>query len=316
MNGGRKSLGFTFYVELPTQIKGTPSKRTIPNRVDYIADLVSLERINGESNIDYKARIYDATIHPGGADYDGVVSEIGRALGFIRQETLLIELKKDSSGAILATGPRIDILANRVLVYNDWTPIGTPVPEMEIPTYQIGDAGYLLEDLVTEINKSDYFTATIMDGIRTNSFSSQLVRDKSTFRVSYDYISDQQMTRLEFENIVKGSLEFDEDDIFKTEVFTEPTASGEFLIDYTEGTVQSFDFPTGNEGCSYYYSDFPMTVESSPVEVFSLQDENFTDELFEKKELDSGEQANSVPNEEGSEIYHQLFMNTKVFWGE
>ena len=54
----------------------------------------------------------------------------------------------------------------------------------------------------------------------------------------------------------------------------------------------------------------------SPVQVFSLNSEDFVSELFEKQTLDSGEEINALPNHEGSQIYHQLFKETETLWGK
>lgn len=313
---GRKTIGFSFYVELPREIKGTPTKKTIVNNFDYIGDVVSMERINGESNLDFKKRIWDKTVHPGGASYEGVVNEIGRKLGLLRKSTLIINLKLNSAGEPIAISPRVDILANRVILYSDWRPNGTAIIDEEIRTYQNSDSGFYLNDLVSLINQSECFSAVLASNIRPNDFSSCLVRKTSTERIPLDYIKPDRFQFLDYRYLSRNSITFEERTIFETEVTGEPSQAGEYKVDYTTGTITSFSTPSGNNGCSYHYNIFPMELDSVPIQVFSLQDENFTTELFEKELSPSGEEINSLPNEEGSEIYHQLFMKTKVFWGK
>lgn len=312
---GRKKLGFVFYVSTPSQVKGVPTKKTIVNNFDYSADLVSLERINGESNIDFKKRIWDQTVNPGDASYEGIVNEIGRQLGVLREEGIVIELKLGSSGEPVAISPRVDILSNRVILYKDYNPTN-PVIDKEIRTYKQGDDGYYLNDLISEINSSECFSAQIIDGVRANSFSSCLIRQSSSGRIPIDYLKADRLNNLDFGYLNKGTITFDEANIFVTEVSGEPSSAGEYNIDYTNGRITSYDTPSGERSCSYDYNIFPMEVDISPIQAFSFQDDNFRDELFEKKEHASGEELDSIPNNEGSEILHQLFMETKVFWGE
>jgi hypothetical protein len=314
---GRKTIGFTFNVSLPKEIKGKPTKRSVYNSFDHIGDLVSLDRISGESNIDYKARIYDKTVHLGGVDYGGILNEISRDFGMIREQALIIELKTDIGGSPLAASPNVEILTHKVVLYSDWRPNGTRVVDKEIRIYNRDDSGYYLSDLAEQINESTCFSASLVAGTRPNSFSSCLVRTNSIMRVPVDYVPAEKLIKLEQENIILNSLEFDEKGIYKTEVFgVDPSASGEYRVDYINGTVLSYNTPSGDYGCGYHYVTFPLYIDMLPIQLFSLQDDNFKNELFEKEILDSGEEINALPTEEGAEIFHQLFQTTKVFWGK
>jgi hypothetical protein len=313
---GRKSIGLSFYVALPTQVKKTPTVQSVVNNFDYIGDLLSLQRISGESNVDFKARLWDARVHQGGPDYEGVLNNIGRDLGMLRYKALTIELKLDSAGLPLASNPRVDILANRVVLYSDWRPDGTAVIDREIRFYQLDDTGYYLNDLILAINQSPYFMATIESGVRTNLHSSLLVRGTTDRAVVDEYVRTDKLQETEVAHLVQGSVNFTEKGIFDTEVSGTPADEGEYKVNYVDGTVESYDLPSGTGSFSYHYGEFPMEIDALPVQIFSFQDDDFQDELFEKHTLDSGEEENALPNAEGSEIYHQLFMETKVFWGE
>jgi len=313
---GRKLLGFSFYITLPQQVQGKPEVRNITNNFDYQGDLVTLRRLTGESNKDYRNRLWDVSVHPGGPLYEGVVNGIARNLGILRVPSLLIDLKSASGGEPVALSPRVDILANKVVLYSDWRPGGTAVIDREIRTYQIGDTGYYLDDLAAEINNSDYFSAELIGSVRTNTISSTIVRQSSNIPIRGEYIRADKLTQLDYTYIVRNSVSFLEKDIFETEVTGEPAVKGEYSIDYTNGEIQSYMLPSGQSFCSYYAAGFPMTIDTAPVQVFSFQDDDFQYELFTKEELDSGELINSLPNTEGSEIYHQLFKEADVFWGE
>jgi hypothetical protein len=313
---GRQLLGFSIYIELPTEIEATPKVRNIANSFDYQGDLVSLSRNQGESNTDYRDRMWDVSVHPGGPLYDGVVSAIARELGMLRKPSLKIELKLGSAGSPIAANPRVDILANRVVLYSDWRPGGTAVIDREIRTYKLGDTGYYLDDLAAAINQSEYFSASLINNIRPNTISSTMVRDTSDLVIQQEYVRSDKLLILENSNIVQGSLIFFEKDIFNTEVSSTPTGEGEYVVDYVNGEVQSYLQPSGQNYCSYHAASFPMTVDTVPVQAFTFQDSDFQYELFQHETLDSGKIQNGLPNAEGSEIYHQLFKETKVFWGK
>lgn len=313
---GRKVIGLSFYVELPTQIKKTPSVQNVVNNFDYIGDLLSLWRISGESNVSFKRRLWDVRVHPGGPDYEGVLNNVGRDLGMIRDKALTIELKLDSGGAPLAPNPRFDILANKVVLYSDWRPGGTAVIDREIRFYQLDDAGYYLVDLITAINESPYFMATIEHGTRSNLHSFLLVRGTSDRVVIDDYVRTDKLQEIDHTHLIQDSLNFIEKGVFDTEVSGDPAAEGEYTVDYVNGAIESYDLPSGNSTCSYHYGKFPMEVDRIPIQVFSFQDDDFQSELFDKHTLDSGEEINALPNVEGTEIYHQLYMDTMVFWGD
>jgi len=312
---GRSFHGFSFYVNLPVQVVATPQVRNVVNNFDYHGDLVSLKRIHGESNVDYRNRLFDVSVHPGGPLYEGVVNSIARDLGFLRTPSLLISLSDNSAGDPVAPNPRVNILANKVVLYSDWRPDGTAVIDREIRTYQLDDTGYYLDDLAAAINQSSYFTASLIGTIRSNTLSSTMVRDTSNLVIHQEYVRSDKLLILDNTNIIQNSLLFFEKKIFETEVLITPASDGEYVVDYVNGEVESYLYPSGQSYCSYYTAQFPMTIDTVPVQVFTFQDSDFQYELFHHETLDSGE-VNALPNAEGSEIYHQLFMLSKVFWGE
>jgi len=316
MGNGVELLGFLFNVTTPTQASGKPEKKSIVNSFDLAADLVSLDRIEGETNADFKQRIMDASVNPGAPIYDGFVNNLTRELGFSKDRAILIELKQNSAGDVIARNPRVDVLANRVVLYSDWRPDGTAVIDKTIRTYKTTDTGYMLDGLVAAINTSSCFTASMYSGVRSNLHSSNLIRGTTDVYSLRSPIDSSNFTELVGEHIVEGSLVFEEEDIFKTEVATTPTAEGEYKVDYENGRIYPYSTPSGTLGVTYHYGLFPFVVYFSPVQFFSLQDEDFLDELFHLETLDSGEEQRGLPNKEGSEIFHQLFEETKVFWGE
>ncbi|MCK4260725.1 MAG: hypothetical protein KAX49_17235 [Halanaerobiales bacterium] len=308
-------IGFCVNVLPPTQGRIAPIERKIANAFDYIGGILSTERLDGEQNVEYRNRLFDVTVHPSGPTYPGVINGLAREFGFLREKTLLIDLKVTSGGATIAEKPRVDILANRIVLYDSWTNPEQYTIDREVRFYDSEDEGFYLQGLVNGINNSTCFSANLYSGIRTNLHSFRLVRGTSAIVVLNDLVRADKTTFFKYGNIIQGTLWFEEKDIFVTEVFTTPVTDGEYYVDYTEGQVQSYLVPSGNGACGYNCYSFPLKVDSTPIQVFSLHDEDFTDELFYKENLDSGEQISGLPNGEGSEIYQQLFKETSVFWG-
>jgi hypothetical protein len=312
---GRKTIGFSINISLPTQIVGTPELRNVVNKFDLSGVTLTLKRLEGESNAEYRKRLWDVSVHPGSPLYQGVASSIARDLGYLRQPAMEIDLKLDSAGGPIAVSPRFEMRANRVILYSDWRPDGTEVIDKEIRTYQLGDEGYYLDDLVAAINQSQCFSATILQDTRPNLIASTLVRITSGIIIRDDPIRADRQSKLDHEYIARSSLAFTEKTVFNTEITGNPAASGEFSVDYVNGRVHAYDLPDGEGSCSYHANIFPLEVEAVPVQIFTFQDEDFQSELFHKATLDSGAEVNALPNVEGAEIYHQLFTETEVFWG-
>ena len=312
----RKNLNFSFYIELPTEAKITPVTRTVSNNFDYMGDTVSLERLEGESNVDYKRRLWDVAIHPSGPTYTGALNGLARDLGMTRELGITIDLKTDSGGSNVASNPRINLLANKMVLYSDWRPNETAVLDREIKFFSEDDPGYILEDLVALINESPYFSCVLSSDIRPNVFSTNLVQGTTSFVIQSDVIEGHSSTNLVFDNLVQDSLRFIETEIFVTEVFTDPAADGEYKVDYENGIIYSSLVPSGAGGVFYHSYRFPFKVDYLPIQLYTLQDDNYQDELFHTVTAESGEEEKYLLNNEGSKVYHQLYKETKFFWGE
>lgn len=313
---GITTQGISFYVESPQELVCVPERQQVLNPFDFIGEQESLLRLPNENNAEYKQRIMDLEVHKGGPSYNGIVNNLSRSFGYPRLKCLTITLNTDTYGVYLAASPKVDVLANRIILYSDWRPTGTEVIDKEILFYSPDDDGFFIEDLVSEINSSTCFSATLENGIRPNLYSTNLIQQSSSVSINGDVIQNNKRTKLSADIIAKDSLVFEELDIFKTEVLTTPSSPGEYLVDYLNGTIESFSIPSGQQEVSYYYCNFPLVFDYSLVKVYTLQDENFLNELFNKETSVSGEEINTLLNTEGSEIFNQLYNEVPVFWGE
>lgn len=309
------SVGFAFNVTSVAQVKVVPERQDLVNRFDEHGDLLSLDRLPEETNAAFRDRIMDLSVHRGGPTYEGLINNLARELGLPRYHALTIDFTRDSAGDPVARNPRVDILADRVILYENWQSSDNYTIDNTIHFYDPDSEGHYLNQLINQINTSTYFTATLASDVRPNLHSANLIRRSSFGRILQEAIDSIHQNQLSYNYIVEGSLWFEERHIFHTEVTTDPAAEGEYYVDYDRSFVISYDQPSGDGLCGYMFNDFPMIVDASLVHVYSLQDENFTNKLFHAEATDAGT-VYGLPNREGAEIYHQLFKETEVFWGE
>lgn len=312
-----KSIGFAITAAAVVETRSVPQRHAIVNRFDEHGDLFSLDRLPYETNPDFKKRIIDLSVHPGGPNYEGLANNLARELGAPRKLALTIDLIRGSDGSPLAPGPRVDILADRMILYSSWRDYDDYVVDKEINIYDLGCDGYSLNGLVQEINTSEYFMAAMSARIRPNLHSATLIRGTSYNKISDDIVAVDQQTVLTKQNLLPGTAWFSDKIVFSTEVFDhEPESNGEYYIDYSRGLVRSYAVSTGDAVCGYAYCEFPYKVDCSLVHIYSLGDQNYLDKLFHKEELPSGEEINALPNTEGAEVLHQVFKKAPVFWGK
>jgi hypothetical protein len=305
-----------FSVELASvgSVRVTPIRKDIVNHFDDHGDILGLDRIPGESNVAYRERLNDVYVHRGDTTYEGLINNLAREFGMLRQNALVIDVKRNSAGNPIASNPRVDITASEVILYSNWQSYDNYTIESTINIYDHTSSAYYLSGLVTAINESSYYSASFASGIRSNIHSATLVRG-NTHRKSEEAILSGNQHLFDNSLVITGSVWFSDKNVYGTEVFVDPTTDGEYYINYNNGYVLSSSLPGGNGTCGYFYAEFPWTVDASPIQVYSLHDEEFTKKLFTQETLASGETTNALPNAEGSEIYHQLFKETNVFWG-
>jgi len=309
------SIGFVVKVKNITQEVIIPTRRNVVNRFDEMGDLLSVDRLPDEDNPSFRERQFDLSVNRGGPDYFGLLNNLARELGCPKFKAITIDLVKGSDGTKTARNPRVDILADRAVLYEDWRPNVDPTIDRIIEFYDHDSAGYYLNNFVAEINESSHFIATIPSGVRPNLHTVNLVKQSSYRTNTSEILFSEEQHKFLFDNIIEDSIVFSESEIFKTQVQTEPSSKGEYYIDYENSYVISYDLPSEEGVCEYYYNRFPLDVEASLIHIYSLQDEDFVKKLFIQEENGSGV-VNALPNTEGSEIYHQLFKETNVFWGK
>jgi hypothetical protein len=261
--------------------------------------------------------LVDVNVNIGSAVYTGVINNIIRDLSLERQKAFKIELVLDYNGLPIAPNPKVDILANRMVLYKNWIPGEEPEIDIEINFYKPTDSGYYINDLITQINTSECFNATSY-GVFPKTLSVNIIRLSSLASITEDLIKSDKMNKLSADHLIETTLVFGEKKVFKTEknLLEDLAVDGDYYIDYVNGIAYSYTLPSGNFFVSYQYNIFPLEVEICDIQLFTLNDDDFVSELFDQETLPSGETTNGLLNSEGAEIYHDVYKNNPIFWGE
>lgn len=311
-----KTLSFVVTIGTPNRLIAKPIRKNIVNSFDYKGSDVGVERLPNEGNVELRNKIFDASVHSAGPTYDGIINSLSRAFGFSRQRILKIELKNTSAGNQIATAPRIDFLADKVVLYKYWNPdTSNNIIDKQIDIYNPDDAGFYISNLISEINSSECYSCSLVNTIRNNTHSTSLVRGTSHKFLSVDNIYMDYRTILSNQNIIKDTIVFQDKNTFSVETTETPSSIGEYSIDYLNGIITNYSIPEIETTCSYHYNTFPFYVDYSPVQIFNMNDENFTNKLYNNKELDSGESINTLLNKEGVYILNEIY-KSNIFWGE
>jgi hypothetical protein len=308
-----KKLNFILEVERSKQFTGVPSPRNIVNSFDHLGLTVGVKRISEESNSSYRERIWDASVNPAGSVYREMLNGIARDFGFLKQEVFKIDLKRSSDGEALASSPQVEVYANRIVLYHNYR-MPTKEIDKEVYFYKPDSSGYYIGDLMRELQSSEYFTIEVASGIRENLLSKFIMKD-TTKGFAQEGSRATKTIILSEKNVVPESFYCSDVSAFLTEVYEEPNRDGEYLINYKEGIVYTYSIPKIGHTINYSYNYFPISIKYMPVQVNSLSDEDYVDELYIYEENEHGQLERTFLNKEGTEVYHELYLKNRMFWG-
>lgn len=327
-------VSIVFYVDGNNTFTGVPNKKPFPNTYDYLGQLVGLPRLPNEKNPSYRDRILDVKVNPAGPTYNGLVNGIYRELGLSKFDAFSVSPVYASATETVARSPVVEIKATKVVLYEAWWGTEDYVIDREIDFYNRSDPGYFLGDLVSLINESPYFSALL---VHSDSFmpSQFLLRDRTTKLVLDEVIPAGLRYRLKNSDLIDSTLRIRDSfstyeisshrDIsssnasnvltFMFSVTENLTERGQFTLDRYNGILEFTSLPTGVGTAQYMYFDWPWTFKASDVAVFGLGEEDFWENMFEKKLDRFGEEYLGLPTVEGTDYLQELFRSAKVFWG-
>lgn len=311
---------------------GVPTLFRTRNDLDAHGTLLGVNRLPAEENIFYYKRLQSVLPLRGGAEHDGLVHGITRELGL--EEGIGIKISPVSSGGRwLAPAPYVKITATNLILYSSYTDSSTYTLDRSIDIFGHG-GGYLLEDLVNQIQSSDYFVAELGSGMTGVEKSNGLFPGSSATVVSKEWVPANTFFTLENLDIIPSTLYFSEKEIFTTElsnalantqssglsltwvVSDEVTKDGEYHVDYSTGVVTVKQSSSGRGTCRYVYRNFPWYVRWSPIVVYSLRDNNYRSKVFEDEFMTDNSTKDGLTTAEGVEVYTQVFNKSPCLWGK
>jgi hypothetical protein len=327
---------FSIYWEVTNSGKytGTPVTLHTKSALDDHGALLDLKRLPEEDNVSYYKRLQSVIPLRAGSHQEGLVHGITRELGL--EEKIGIRISPiSSSGKWVAPAPHMEITASTLTLYSAYYEEDDDSNEVdtEVDLFDHGD-GYLMGDVVSEINGSQYFVAELGSYMDGTEKSSGLLPGSSMEVVLQEWVHPNTHFFLENDDIIPGSLFFTEREVFSIElssalatpldggltftwaVSTPVVESGQYFVDYKTGKVTCYDTPSGAGTCRYVYRSFPWLVRWSPIIVYSLRDDSYREKIFESETMTDNSTRRGLANSEGVEIYTQVFEKSPCLWGE
>jgi hypothetical protein len=327
-------LSFFFEVEDGGTYTGVPIIQRSRNDLDSHGSLLDLVRLPSEDGVSYYQRLVSVIPQRASSTGPGLVHGITRELG-LEELTALIISPTMSNGKTVAPAPFVEVTATEVILYSSYTDANNSanVVDRQIDIFSHGD-GYLLDDLVIEIQQSPYFVASLGDYATGQEKSNGLLPTSSCDVVEKEWVPSGTYFFLANQDIVPGTLSFSETTIFDKElsagiatgatgdsftlsfiVSTPVTARGEYYVDYIRAVVSCYSASSGYGTCRYKYRKFPLRIRWSPIVVYSLRDINYRTKVFETESMPDFLDKEGLVSEEGKAVYDQVFDKSPCLWG-
>ncbi len=325
---------FTFYWDIQNNGKytGVPTLQASKNDLDAHGTFFDLKRLPAEDNPSYYKRLQSVLPLRGGADHDGLVHGITRELGL--EEKIGIKISPVSlGGSWIAQSPYVEITASQLILYNSYIDATTNTVDKTINIFDHG-TGYLVEDIISEIQSSEYFVAELGVGMTGKEKANGLFPGSSAGLIEKEWVPASSYFFLENNDVIPGTLYFSEKQIFAKElspslasttssglsmtwtITTPAVLNGQYYVDYEEGIVTAKQSASGRGTCRYLYRDFPWYIRWSPVAVYSLRDSSYRTKVFENEIMSNNSTRDGLVTIEGVDIYTQIFDNAPSLWGE
>jgi hypothetical protein len=284
------------------------------NQFDELGDLVSLPRLQDETNWEYRRRIQDSLVHYANASYRGMVYGITHELGLAVYPSIIINPKTDGDGNFLAPDPYVRFDGPYVYLYSDYA---NGMLDWAIDRFEAGGNYEHVGRLIEMINNTSFFEAERPADIDYYDRSMTILNQSNRGVVSFERLPASDKFKLQHDHVVRGSLFFSNRDQFRTEVTSEDAvvSPGQYYVDYTSGLVKVFTIPGNSDIVRYQYIEYPFRAVASPVIVHDVTNENFRTKMFQQIQLDNGTYTHGKPTEMGVDIINELLTIVPMYWG-
>lgn len=301
-------------------IIGIPTESKVFNEFDEFGLLIGSERLSGENNAAYKARLLDTFAHRANSTYSGMINGITRELNLQLFKPFRIRPVK-SGNTFLGENPIVIFNGPYVELWRDKI---NGVLELEIDRFNQSGPAYTIGELFAYINaNSTYF---ICDGLVTtySDYKSMTILNQSNEQlVASEAVQPSVSFTLDNPGVDSGAIilnkTFFSDSInFATRVnsFANVVSPGQYYVDPYTGDVHVFDV-SFNSTVRYNYIKYnSFNVVASPVVIHSVNSENFKRQMFKQILGDDGKYYHGITNEFGSFLINELLSVFPLYWGE
>jgi hypothetical protein len=289
--------------------------KNIFNSLDEHGALLGLPRLKGELNKTYKQRLLDVGVNKSSSSYSGLLNGISRELGLSIYDAITII---NSTPVTAGYVPMIDVDHATLTLYEDYL---TGLVDVTIELYNKNASTYqrTLSDVVTAINASTYFSATLLDSTKAYEESLVLTHQDSSVEIFSEDIPSSNIFYLKHSNIIEGTVSFSDISVFYIRVAS-PDISlmepGEYYINYTTGQVSVKSLPSGSGAISYKYIDIPFTLRASTAIIKDVNDPVMQDRFLDQYIAPDGTQHGSLPSSDYIDLVRESMKKKGLYWGK
>jgi hypothetical protein len=295
----------------------TPTKHQVFNSFDDHGISLGLERLLGETNVQYKQRLIDVMAHRANCTQQGLIWGITRELGLSLYDAMTVECLTDANGDYLLTQPAIEFEGNICRIISDANPNNQTVLQ-EVDLFDRSSSNYYLGGLIDTINNTGYFTATISSEADPWSRSMCIFKQSNIKKVVYESLdSSANKFKLKYNDIVAGTVSVQSGSLVSRKSTADLVLKpGDYHVDLSSGLLSMRGIGDTDGRIRYQYRENPITFGASPVIVNSLQRDPFRKKLFVQVENELGEEFDSFLTNFGLSTINELYSVVPMYWGK
>lgn len=296
-----------------TRITATPQPHLIFNEFDRHGILLNLPRIEEEKNAEYKRRLLDVFVNRASSTPQGLINAVTRELGLSIDEVVRIVPRVDSNGDTLLPYPAVEFWETKCILYNNYKNNDILV---SLDRFSQTGGAWTITQLITAINNTGYFTATLIGGADGSKRSMTIFNQSSVIDILDEDISGAgTVTVLENRNLLEGTVSVQADNLTRR-VSSESAVvrSGDYYVKLKEGMLISRTAPAPGSFIKYTYRNDNFVAKASPVIIHNLQDTDFKNQMFEDTGSDDDVHY-GAPTPLGADIINELMSVYPANWG-
>ena len=297
---------------MPT-ISLTQEPHNVFNELDHHGVLLGLIRLEKEKNPEYKQRLMDVMVNRASSTYIGLINGITRELGLKISRTINIQTLVDADENPLLPEPAIIFQDSQMIIYEDFC-TGDVLLQVDRSDPTLNN--FTIGNIITTINNTGYFIATIQDDISTDQRSMTIFNQGTISIVPSEDISNGGLrVRLNNNNLIEGTVSVSSPNLVVQKNSPNNLHDGEFFVDLKSGTVISAQVPAPGSIIRYKYRDNNFMALSSPVIIHNIQSNDFRRRMFQQVLDELGVEQNGLPNNFGADIINELLSVFPSLWG-